>query len=102
MLALNSWSGLFVGIGVIRYGYLIVNNHTRYYAGTILAGAVLNIALNLVFVPRYGGMAAAAATLAAQAIACYLSCFFFRAASGARMAYYRSPFYPGGHGAKRG
>jgi O-antigen/teichoic acid export membrane protein len=77
MLALNSWSGLFVGIGVVRYGYLIVSNQTRYYAATILTGAVLNIALNVIFMPRYGGMAAAAATLAAQAIACYLSCFFF-------------------------
>lgn len=78
MLALNSWSGLFVGIGVIRSGYLTIQGQTRYYMWTIITGAVLNIGLNFAFMPQYGGMAAAAATLAAQALASYFSSFFFK------------------------
>jgi Na+-driven multidrug efflux pump len=36
-------------------------------------GAVLNVTLNLLWIPRWGGVGSAYATLVAQAVACYLA-----------------------------
>jgi len=47
-------------------------------AAIFAAGAALNIALNLVFIPRYGLVGAAAATLAAEALILVSSAIFLR------------------------
>ena len=47
---------------------LIAANRTRWYASIHGVSAALNIALNLVLIPRYGINGAAAATLVAEAV----------------------------------
>jgi polysaccharide transporter, PST family len=68
------WAFLFVSLGVARGKWLVAENMVRFSLITTLLGAATNVALNLWLIPRYGGLGAAWATLAAQAVAAYLSC----------------------------
>ena len=43
-----------------------------------MSGAVVNVALNLVLIPRYGGMGAAVATVISYAVAGLFACFLYR------------------------
>ena len=75
IVAVHVWSSIFVFIGVAR-GQWLVNERLQYfYLAATLAGAVLNIGLNFYFIPRWGGLGAAAATVISQALAAWLSSF---------------------------
>jgi O-antigen/teichoic acid export membrane protein len=67
ILRVHVWSGVFVAFGVVFGRWLTAEGRTRFYALMTVAGALLNILLNLVLIPRLGGMGAAWATLAAYA-----------------------------------
>jgi O-antigen/teichoic acid export membrane protein len=56
--------------------WLLVEDLVRFSLVTHAAGAVLNVALNLVLIPRYGGLGAAAATVASYATASWGALFF--------------------------
>jgi O-antigen/teichoic acid export membrane protein len=71
---IHIWAFLFVSLGVARGKWLVAENMVRFSLLTTLLGAVTNVALNLWLIPRYGGLGAAWATLASQAVAAYLSC----------------------------
>ena len=60
-------------LGVARGQYLINEGHLRFYSVITLAGAGINILLNLWLIPRYGPVGAAWATVAAQAGSVWLS-----------------------------
>jgi O-antigen/teichoic acid export membrane protein len=53
-------------------------NWTRLHFITDLLGCIANIALNLVLVPRYGGMGAVIASAVSYWLAVHGSCFLFR------------------------
>jgi O-antigen/teichoic acid export membrane protein len=48
--------------------FAVTSGHDRWYASIAGAGAVLNVALNLVLIPAWGMRGAAFATLAAQTV----------------------------------
>lgn len=77
VLALHIWSSVFVFLGVARSQFLINESFTRFYLAATVAGAALNIGLNCWLIPRYGPWGAALATVAAQAVAAWLSSFCF-------------------------
>jgi PST family polysaccharide transporter len=66
-LAILAWAGIFVGLGIAREQWLILNGMAKFSFATTLGGAVLNLILNLWWLPRFGAPGAAWATLAAQA-----------------------------------
>ena len=68
ILAIHSWAGIFVAIGVLSYNWYINTGHLRYSMYQTFAGAVCNIALNSVLIPRYAGTGAAVATVASQIV----------------------------------
>jgi len=71
ILSIHIWTGVFIGLGVASEQFLLAENFTKisfYRAGT---GAVFNIILNLILIPKYGGIGAAIATLIAQFMAGY-------------------------------
>lgn len=55
---------------VIRTQWLIPTGLDRAYIASVAAGAVCNVAVNLVLIPLYGAMGAAVATLAAEVAVC--------------------------------
>lgn len=70
-------SAPFVSLGVLSSAWLVIGHRTGHAVRRTLLGALTNIALNLVLIPRYGIAGAALATLIAQVVATLLAdlCF---------------------------
>lgn len=73
ILATYTWAGVFVFLGV-GSSIWFVNEHLQKFTffRTIL-GAFSNVGLNLLFIPHYGALGAAIATIISQAIASFLA-----------------------------
>ena len=57
---------------------LVPNNRERKYLATVAAGAVTNILLNFLFIPRYGAIAAVFTTIAAQSVVAVTAYYYTR------------------------
>ena len=75
ILAVHIWSGLFVFLGVARGQWLVNEGLSRFYLMATVAGAVVNVALNCWFIPRWGGLGAAWATVLAYGLAAWAASF---------------------------
>ena len=72
VLAIHIWTALFVFAGVGSGPWMVNENAMRYSLFQTIVGACLNIALNYyIFVPRYGAIGAAIATLISQFVAAF-------------------------------
>jgi O-antigen/teichoic acid export membrane protein len=78
MLAILVWTTVFVNLGVARSLFLTAMNWTRLHLFTVAVGGAVNVGLNLLLIPRYGGVGAAIATCVAYAMASYGACFLYR------------------------
>jgi O-antigen/teichoic acid export membrane protein len=76
VLNVHIWAGIFAFLGMAFGKYLAAENLMKKSFYRTLAGACLNICLNLLLIPKYGISGAAYATLAAQFLANYLYDFF--------------------------
>jgi len=94
MLALLIWAGLFTNLGVARSTFLTAMNWTRVHFLTVSLGCVINVVLNLLLIPRYGGMGAVAASCAAYWFAAHGACFFYRPLQRTGWMLTRALFYP--------
>lgn len=61
-ICLAAWTGL------LRYQYLLPHSLERYYVSAIVVGIVVNLVLNVMFIPTMGVMGAVVATLAAETV----------------------------------
>lgn len=68
ILAIHIWSSIFVFIGAGHRIYFIGENLQRYVMFITVFAAVLNIVLNLYFIPMYGALGASIATLISYGI----------------------------------
>lgn len=66
-LTIHVWAGIFVFLNVASGQYLIAEGYTRLSLIRALMGAVVNILLNMWWIPQYGIIGAAYATLMAYA-----------------------------------
>jgi O-antigen/teichoic acid export membrane protein len=78
VLMIHIWAGVFVGIGIPGGKWLLVENLQKYHLLRALIGCLLNIALNLWLIPRYGISGAAWATLVSYGSSAYLSMLLFK------------------------
>lgn len=78
MLAMLIWSTFFVSFGTVRNHYLTAMNWAHLHMLTVGAGCAINITLNAIFIPHYGGLAASVTTLVSYGFAVYFSCFLHR------------------------
>lgn len=76
ILAVHVWASVFVFLGVARGQWLVNEGLQKFYLTATVAGAVANVLLNLVFIPRWGGLGAAWATVASYALAAWLASYF--------------------------
>lgn len=67
VLSVHIWSGIFVFLGAASGQYLIAENFNKLTFIRTGFGAIVNIGLNLILIPKMGMMGAAIATLAAYA-----------------------------------
>ena len=72
VLNVHIWTAPFVFIGVVGGMQLIHENLTRFALQRSIVGAVCNVALNFMLIPRFGAVGSALATLFTQVIASYL------------------------------
>ncbi|WP_010629057.1 flippase [Halomonas sp. KM-1] len=68
VLAIHIWASVFVFLGLATHKGFLVENLQRLSLYRTLLGAVINVFLNLVLIPRYGVLGAAVATVCAQAL----------------------------------
>jgi PST family polysaccharide transporter len=73
ILSVHIWTGVFVYIGVVGGQQLIHEQLTKIELRRAFLGAAVNLILNFLLIPRYGGIGSAWATLIAQATASYVS-----------------------------
>ena len=78
MLAVLIWAGLFVNLGVARSSFLMSMNWTRVHLMTVFLGSIINVALNFLLIPRYGGMGAVIASCVAYWVAAHGSCYLYK------------------------
>ncbi|MES2828368.1 MAG: flippase [Bacteroidota bacterium] len=72
MLSIHIWSGIFVFLGSASSQYLLAEGYNGLALQRTIAGAVVNILLNLWLIPLYGGIGTSVATL----IAYFVSTFY--------------------------
>lgn len=76
ILIIHIWGGIFIAISGISYRYLITEGLQKYSLYRGITGVIINIAINLILIPKYGTMGAAISTVISQFIALYLfNCF---------------------------
>ncbi len=73
ILRVHIWTGLFVFIGVGTSHWFVAEGMQRFLMMRTLSGAVLNLILNLLLIPKYGALGASVATLLAQILVTYLT-----------------------------
>ena len=94
VLRIHFWAGIFVALGVgISQWYLAENRlHISLY-GTI-AGALINLLMNLLLIPEFGITGAALSTVGSYFVAAYLPVICFPAAAPAWRIVNRAIFMP--------
>ncbi len=73
ILAVHIWSFVFVALGSARARYLVARDMVRFSMVSTSLGALLNVVLNLLLIPRFSGVGAAWATLASYAFSGWIS-----------------------------
>lgn len=72
ILSIHIWTTLFVFLGVASGKWFLAENRQSLAFQRVCFGMLGNIALNIVLIPKYGGVGAAVATLISQAVAAFL------------------------------
>lgn len=73
ILAVHIWTSVFVFMGVATSPWFIAEGLNNVSLGKTLLGAIINIILNVLLIPKYAGMGAAIATIISQAVAAFIS-----------------------------
>jgi O-antigen/teichoic acid export membrane protein len=94
LLVILVWSSLFTNLGTARTVYMISKNWTRANFLCLLAGGIINVALNYWLIPRFGAMGAVIASLVSYWFAVQGSCFFIKSLRSTGWMLTKAMFYP--------
>lgn len=72
ILSIHVWAGVFVSLGVVSGKWFVIENLTLFSFWRTLVGCVLNVTLNFLFIPKYGGVGASIVTLISFAASSYI------------------------------
>lgn len=76
ILAVHISASIFVFLGMARGQWLVNEGLQKFYLAATCAGAMANVALNFIFIPRWGGLGAAWATVISYGLAAWLASYF--------------------------
>jgi PST family polysaccharide transporter len=76
ILSIHIWASLFVFMGVGASSWFISEGLTHFSFRNTLTGAIVNVFLNFILIPKYGGVGASVATLISYAIGSVFANFF--------------------------
>jgi O-antigen/teichoic acid export membrane protein len=88
------WTGVFINLGIARSDYLTAMNWTRLHFIVDLIGCIANISLNLILIPKYGGMGAVISAMAGYWLAAHGTCFLFKPLRKTGRMMTKALFYP--------
>lgn len=77
ILVIHIWAALFIFMRAAFSNWILIENELIFSLITQGLGAVANVALNFWFIPMYGGVGAAYATLISYATASYFALFLY-------------------------
>lgn len=77
VLMINIWAGVFVFWGVASSKWFLSEGLQKFLTINTVIGAVVNVILNLILIPKYGVCGAAIATVISQSIASYFMNLLF-------------------------
>jgi len=75
ILAVHAWAAVFVFLGVARGQFLVNAGMAKFGLLCTVAGAVANVGLNYLLIPRWAGLGAAVATVVSYALSAWLMSF---------------------------
>jgi O-antigen/teichoic acid export membrane protein len=75
ILTVHIWASIFIFMRAVFSRWLIAEDLPRFSLATHVAGAVMNIALNLWWIPSYGALGAAYATLVSYSFASWITLY---------------------------
>jgi PST family polysaccharide transporter len=75
VLQIHIWAGIFIFMRALLSRWLLAEDLLRFSLVTHVTGAILNVALNFVLIPRHGAVGAAIATVVSYAGAGWLALF---------------------------
>ncbi|MBK5442695.1 flippase [Peribacillus sp. TH24] len=78
IIVISVWAGTFATLGSARSIWLLTENLQKYTLFYTLVGLIINVGLNYLLIPIYGGFGAAFATLIAQIFANVFALAFFK------------------------
>lgn len=78
VLILLIWSRIFSIIGIARSIWLVTEELDKYQLHFVAIGAIVNVFMNLLLIPKYGAVGAAIATLFAEVISAFIAILFFK------------------------
>ncbi len=82
ILVIHIWAGVFVFLGVASGSWFVSEGLQKYSTINTVVGAIVNVLLNFIFIPKYGAYGAAIATVVSYFVAAYLMNLFFEATRG--------------------
>ncbi|HUP54053.1 MAG TPA: flippase [Methylomirabilota bacterium] len=94
ILAIHVWAGPFVFLGAALSRWLIAEDRLRFSFVRHGTGALVNVGLNLVLIPAFGGIGAAISTLVSYAVASFGACFLYAPLRGQAWAMTRALLLP--------
>lgn len=77
-LNISTWSNIFALIGTARGIWIVAENKGKYVKKYLMFGAIINVILNLIFIPRFGIDGAAVATLITQFTTCVIAPMLYK------------------------
>jgi PST family polysaccharide transporter len=94
ILQIHIWSAPFIFLGHLVMRWLIVERLMHFEITRTIVAALINISLNFVLIPLYGGIGAALATIASNLVSGYLVCFLFPSTRSAAMFITQGMVFP--------
>ncbi|MEM7133568.1 MAG: flippase [Chloroflexota bacterium] len=78
ILRVHTWALIFVATGVVRNRWFIAENTTGFIMVATIIGTIINVSMNMILIPLYGGLGAAWATVVSYGVSTYISCGLWR------------------------
>ncbi len=78
ILSIHIWAGIFIFMRAAFSKWILVEDAITFSMITQGAGALVNVFLNIILIPKFGGLGAAFATILSYAMASYVVLFFYK------------------------
>ncbi len=92
VLAIHTWVGVLIALGVMRNKWVITENLQHLEFICLLFGAIVNVILNYLLIPKFGIIGAASTSLIAQFVANLVLPIFIKKLRGVTLLQYKSIF----------